>query len=72
LSFKNVVEAPMFDLEKPITVKEWPGVRHKAPGLWSDIAGKHIVITCPSESVRALKDPTLILEYWDNSIRILQ
>lgn len=67
-----MIEAPLFDLKKPDTVTGWLEKRFKAPGLWAEIAGKYIIITCPSDSVRGMEDPSLLVNYWDDVIKLLQ
>ncbi|XP_013390849.1 TRPM8 channel-associated factor 2-like [Lingula anatina] len=63
----NVVEAPFFDLTKPEIVEDWSR-RRNAPGLWAELAGRHIVFTVPSTSVREIDDPTTILALWDSAV----
>ncbi|XP_078695626.1 TRPM8 channel-associated factor 2-like [Branchiostoma floridae x Branchiostoma belcheri] len=67
-SMENVVEAPHYDLEDPRSVQNW-SERRKAPGLWADLAGEHIIFTFPSASVRDLEDPSEGLRAWDDVVK---
>ncbi len=39
--------------------------RRLAAGPWAELEGRHVVLSVPSESVRALEDPGALLEFWD-------
>ncbi|XP_035697568.1 TRPM8 channel-associated factor 2-like [Branchiostoma floridae] len=67
-SMENVVEAPFYDLEDPRSVQNW-SERRKAPGLWADLAGEHIIFTLPAASVRDLEDPSEGLRAWDDVVK---
>ena len=66
LQFENVVEAPFLDLNQPDTIENWWN-RSRAPGLWSEICGKHIVFTVPSQTIREFTWLELkkVLNLWD-------
>ncbi len=66
VTISGTVAAPIFELGKT-TTKEWERIR-KAPGPWAELVGQECVITVPSESVRELKNPGEVLEFWDGVI----
>lgn len=67
----NVVESPYYDVKKPETAYNWDVNRLK-PGLWAEIAGHHIILTCPSSCLRDLRDPSEVAEFWDEAVRLHQ
>ena len=71
IKLSNVVVAPFYDLTQPDVVQQWP-TRRNAPGLWSELSGKYVIFTGPSESVRHIQDPQPIVEFWDRVIELLQ
>ena len=62
------MEAPLFKLDDPESVRSWPK-RRLAPGLWADVMGEHITITLPATSVRQLDDLTAVMRTWDSVVR---
>lgn len=64
LKLENVIETPFYDLNLQETVDNWHN-SSKAPGLWAELCGKHIVFTCPSQFIRNIPDPSKILKIWD-------
>jgi len=65
----NVVSSPFIDVLKPETVENWNNERINAPGLWAELAGEHIIWTCPSSSVRDIAEPLELLKFWDQVIK---
>ncbi len=68
----NVVQSPFIDVLKPETVQRWNESRINAPGLWAELAGEHVVLTCPSSSIRNLVEPLELIKFWDDVIRCHQ
>lgn len=64
LKLENVIETPFFDLNQPETILNWHK-NSKASGLWAELAGKHIVFTCPTQYIQNLGDPSKVLQLWD-------
>ena len=62
-SVTGAVEAPHFVLGQT-TPEQWLA-RRAAPGPWTDLEGQNVVITVPSSAVRALGDPTELMQFWD-------
>ncbi|ELU05583.1 hypothetical protein CAPTEDRAFT_195748 [Capitella teleta] len=60
VTVSNVVESPCY-------TDHWIGQRD-APGLWADLAGRHIMITLPSSSIKDLVDPSEVLAFWDSVV----
>jgi hypothetical protein len=68
------VKSPHFDLKKQETVDEWESTGCRSPGLWAEVAGKFLVITVPSSSIRKLtvSDLTNVMQFWDEVIECHQ
>jgi hypothetical protein len=67
LAVNGVVEAPRFDLADPASAAAW-GKRREAPGPWAELAGRGLILTVPSASVRDLEDPAALMTWWDRVI----
>ncbi|KAI8479632.1 hypothetical protein Bbelb_426500 [Branchiostoma belcheri] len=68
IMIENVVEAPCFDLTKPETVDNWQ-VSCQSPGLWAELAGRHVIFTLPSTCLRDGFNPTEMLLFWDKVVQ---
>ncbi|MGL6197266.1 MAG: M60 family metallopeptidase, partial [Thermoguttaceae bacterium] len=67
VEISGAVEAPFFELGKT-TKEQWQTIR-KNPAPWAELATKKIVISVPSEVVREINDPSVVLEkYWDPTL----
>jgi hypothetical protein len=66
----NVVLTPTYDLADSNREEIWDFKRSDAPGLWADIAGRHIVFNVPSASITHLSSSDLdrALEFWDATV----
>ena len=64
----NVVKTPYFDVTKTEYSDNWETNRTK-PGLWAELAGHHIILTVPSQSIRNLDDPRALTDFWDEVIK---
>jgi hypothetical protein len=62
--FANAVPAPLFELGKT-TPQQWRESVRSRPAPWAELATSKMVITLKSEAVRALEDPTAVMEHWD-------
>ncbi|MEZ6189640.1 MAG: M60 family metallopeptidase, partial [Planctomycetota bacterium] len=60
----GAVEAPTVDLTDPESIAAWRA-RRLAPGPWAELHARHLSLTVPSASIRALDDPAPILRFWD-------
>ncbi len=69
LTMSNIVESPLIDLTLPETIDDWERRKH-APGLWSELAGKHIIFTTPSKCVQHLsaQECADVLNFWDRVV----
>ena len=64
LTVRGAVEAPLYQLGKT-DLKVWrDAIRHR-PGPWAELAGRRVVLTVPSSSVRKLDDPEELMTFWD-------
>jgi len=66
LRFDNAVEAPFFVLGTT-PVANWKTLRN-APAPWGELVGRNMILHFPSSQIRAMDDPTLLLEWWDKVI----
>ncbi len=67
IKVRNAIEAPLYRLGVT-TQQEWRNkIRHR-PGPWAELAGKNVIFTVPSSSVRDLDDPKSVLALWDEIV----
>ncbi len=66
LRFDNAVEAPFFVLGTT-PVAAWKTFRN-APAPWGELVGHNMILHFPSSQIRAMDDPTPLLEWWDKVI----
>jgi hypothetical protein len=45
---------------------DWPQAIEKIDAPWGEFQGKHIILALPTERMREVKDPTRLMEFWDN------
>lgn len=64
LEVSGVVDAPFFNLADPDAITKWSSER-KDPAPWAEIAGHHLILTLPSDSIRQLQQPEAVARYWD-------
>lgn len=64
IKLSGAVQAPRFvlGLTRP---EEWKTKLRLAPGPWAELESKHVIVTVPSSEIRALEDPSSVLELWD-------
>jgi hypothetical protein len=62
----GAVEAPLFVLGKT-TDDEWKTLR-QAPGPWAELACPGVILTVPSDSIRQLRNPTELMEFWNQIV----
>lgn len=63
LELEGVVASPLFVLGET-TVADWQKLK-QAAAPWAELRSKHVGLVLPSDSVRALEDPTALLRLWD-------
>lgn len=64
LSINNAVAAPYFVLGET-DLNEWQTSIRNHPAPWAEIASGTLIITVPSEQIRALDNPVELMEFWD-------
>ena len=64
---KNAVLAPHFVLGDEASAASW-NERRNAPGPWTELEGKNIVLSVPSNVVRNWDDPAPLIEFWDAAV----
>lgn len=62
---ENAVEAPLFVLGQT-PPDEWRKAIRSRPAPWAELATSKVILTVPSDRVRALDDPTDLLRTWDD------
>lgn len=62
----GAVEAPLFELGKT-TDEQWKTIR-QAPGPWAELACPGVILTIPSDSIRQLRNPTELMEFWNEIV----
>ncbi|MEM8528639.1 MAG: M60 family metallopeptidase, partial [Bacteroidota bacterium] len=65
ISIENTVPAPYFVLGET-NLNEWRSRIRNHPAPWAELASSTLIITVPSEQIRALEDPVELMEFWDN------
>jgi hypothetical protein len=63
VTIEGAVPAPRYVLGST-SAREWAAAR-RAPGPWAELETAKVVLTVPSEHVRALADPEPLLRFWD-------
>ena len=64
VAIAGAVEAPRFVLGKT-TVAEWKSRVRPLPAPWAELETGKIILSVPSEKIRQLDDPDLLLALWD-------
>jgi hypothetical protein len=63
VTIENAVAAPYFVLGKDSDAT-WKEIQ-KRPAPWAELAGSKMIITCPTEVARGIKNPTELMTFWD-------
>ncbi|MBM3861477.1 MAG: hypothetical protein FJ395_17765 [Verrucomicrobia bacterium] len=66
LRFDNAVEAPFFVLGTT-PLANWKTIRN-APAPWGEMVGRNMILHFPASQIRAMDDPTPLLEWWDKVV----
>ncbi|CAF3926159.1 unnamed protein product [Rotaria sp. Silwood1] len=59
VQLSNVISTPTYDLNDEDRKNKWNSKAKEAKGLWADLAGKHMIISIPSASVRSVDVDTI-------------
>ena len=60
----GAVDAPMFVLGTT-SIDEWKNSIRNHPAPWAELVTSKVIVSVPSESIRALDDPEELLRLWD-------
>ncbi len=60
----NACRAPWFKLGRD-SLEAWRATLRSAPAPWAELESDKIILTVPSEQIRALDDPAALLRFWD-------
>ncbi len=63
------VQAPLFVLGKT-TDEQWKTEISKRPAPWAELACKGVVLCCPTEAARTVKNPAELMTYWQKVIDV--
>jgi hypothetical protein len=66
LELAGTVEAPLFVLGDPESVRDWPR-RRGAAAPWAELVCDGMILTVPAGAVRELDDPTALMQYWQRA-----
>lgn len=69
VQIKDAVKAPLFELGKT-DVQKWKSELRSAPAPYTEFVSPRIALSFPSEWVRELDDPTALMIYWDNVVKL--
>jgi hypothetical protein len=61
------VEAPLFVLGQTAPA-DWRAAVRDRPAPWAEMAGRSVIFSVPSELVRAIDDPTPLMQLWDRIV----
>jgi hypothetical protein len=64
VTIAHAVRAPYFVLGKT-TPQQWRDTLRSAPAPWGELATDKLILTIRSDVLRALDDPTPVLEHWN-------
>lgn len=64
VAISGAVEAPWFVLGET-EAAEWARRRKNAQAPWGEFGTGKVILTLPSEALRAVADPAALLEFWD-------
>lgn len=67
IAIEGGVEAPYYVLGQTAD-EEWRSAISQRPAPWAELQGRRVILTLPSEYVRNLGDPKLLLEQWDRIV----
>jgi len=59
----EAVEAPLFVLGET-TDAEWNSTIKKHPAPWAEFACDKIILSCPTENARKVRNPTQLMDFW--------
>ncbi|MEE2750758.1 MAG: M60 family metallopeptidase, partial [Myxococcota bacterium] len=64
LGVEGAYSAPMY-VHQNTSLEDWQNVErlHKAP--WAELVSDTLVLTLPSDSIRALDDPSALMDFWE-------
>ncbi len=69
VDIEGAVEAPLFVLGKT-SLDGWRSRIRKNPAPWGEVASDRMIVTVPSESLRELDRPDLLMETWNRVVEL--
>lgn len=69
VTVQGAIEAPLFVLGKT-SLADWRSRIRRLPGPWAELASPGIIVTVPSEAIRALDDPQSLMNFWNRAVEL--
>uniref|UniRef100_A0A8C2MRC6 TRPM8 channel-associated factor 2 n=1 Tax=Cricetulus griseus TaxID=10029 RepID=A0A8C2MRC6_CRIGR len=70
VTIRKAVPAPYYKLGKT-SLEEWKSCIQDNVGPWGELATDNIILTVPTESLKALEDPEPLLQFWDEMMQAI-
>lgn len=70
VTIRNAVPAPYYKLGKT-SLEEWKSCIQDNMGPWGELATDNIILTVPTENLKALEDPEPLLQLWDEMMQAI-
>ena len=67
VEFSGVVEQPFFVANDIGADDKWKESKN-SPAPWAELVGRHVIISMPTASLKKLKDPRAVTDYWDATL----
>lgn len=64
VTISGAIEAPHFILGQT-SLTDWKNKLRNSPAPWAELETKKIILSVPSEKIRALDDPEALMKFWD-------
>ncbi|MFT7516753.1 MAG: hypothetical protein ACI84O_000538 [Myxococcota bacterium] len=64
LTIAGVVAQPIFFAADELSDSNWQALR-KSKAPWAELVGRNMVLSIPTASIKDLKDPRAVTDYWD-------
>ncbi|XP_030054241.1 TRPM8 channel-associated factor homolog [Microcaecilia unicolor] len=70
ITVEGVVQAPYF-IHGKTSQSDWLQTIRHYPAPWAELATESIIFTVPSEDVRPIENPAVLLSFWDKVMRAI-
>lgn len=66
---KNALPAPTY-VHNKTTLDDWQNTQRNHPAPYAEFVGRNVAISFPSDWIRELHDPSLLMDYWDGVVEL--